>query len=168
MPTELEALLAAAQKRGFRRWVAVGIGLVGSIPAIAVAALARPDTDPVPLLAALLAFGPAALLIVWTVRDQHGRAARELVMWLNSLRRAAAKDAVDLPFDDLPDTPRAIELERLDFRSLALEYREVLEPLVANRPALSIRIAIYRYWYVAVWLLLSVILAAAVLTLARP
>jgi hypothetical protein len=167
VPPELEALLASAHNRGFRRWVAIGIGVIGVIPAIAVAAFPRPGTDSAPLIAALVAFGPAALLLVWTVRDRDGQAARELVMWLNSMRRAAARESVDIPLDDLPPTPRGGELGRANLQSQALEYRDALEPLVANRRALAVRIAIYRYWYVVLWLVLSVVFAVAVMTFLR-
>ena len=125
----------------------MAIGLIGALPAIAVAAVPNPATDPTPLVAALLLFGPAALLILWTFRDREGQAARELTMWLNSLSRAAVRDSVAVPVDELPETPPPDELDRVGFRSLALEYREVLEPMVANSRALFVRIGIYRWWY---------------------
>jgi hypothetical protein len=161
VPPELDDLLAYAQKRGFRHLIAVAIAAVGCVPGLLVALL-RPagpvgNVDML-LIGAIFVFVPAALLVLWTYRDVAGRAARELVMWLRTVRRAMSDDPPAIARDELPDVPRTSGTERVPLVELARDFREYLEPLVASPGILGVRIAIYRWWYVLIWVVSSVVL----------
>jgi hypothetical protein len=139
-------------RRGFRRRVAAGIIIVGLIPVTALVLIRPPTAADAPLIAAMFVFLPAALLLVWTVRDREAQAARELVMWL----RSVSKSDVELPaeaaaaFGDPSDRPPSLS-------ETAEEVREALAPLVTAPGVLAVRIAIYRFWYPILWLVLSLL-----------
>jgi hypothetical protein len=161
VPTELDDLLAFAQKRGFRNFVAVAIAAVGCLPGLAVALL-RPagpvgNTEML-LIGAIFVFVPTAMLVLWAYRDVGGRAARELVMWLRTVRRAMTDDPPAIAATDLPDVPRKDELGHTSLVELARDFRDYLEPLVASPGVLGVRIAIYRWWYALIWVVSSVVL----------
>jgi hypothetical protein len=169
VPTDLENLLAFAQKRGFRNLIAVAIAAAGCIPGLVVALL-RPagpvgNTEML-LIGAIFVFVPSALLVVWTYRDAGSRAARELVMWLRTVRRAMTDDPPGIAADDLPEVPRRTDLDRVPLLELARDFREYLEPLVASPGILGVRIAIYRWWYVLIWVLSSLLLLIGLLLFA--
>jgi hypothetical protein len=161
VPTDLDDLLAYAQKRGFRHLIAVAIVAVGCVPGLIVALLRPPvsiDNAEMALIGAIFVFVPTALLILWTYRDVTGRAARELVMWLRTVRRAMTEEPPAIARDDLPEVPGKEELGRVPLVELARDFREYLEPLVASPGILGVRIAIYRWWYVLIWVISSVLL----------
>ena len=169
MPPDLERLANYARSRGFRRTVAAAIFLIGSIPAALLIVLRPPTSGDVLLVALMLVFVPTALLLLWTTRDSEGQAGRELTMWLNSVRRATTDDEAParLPFDELPDVPPDNELDRIRLSETALEYRETFGPMAAA-PALGARIAVYRYWYVVLALVLTVLLSIGLFFVFRP
>ena len=169
MPEELDDLLTYAEKRGFRNLVVVAIVAVGCIPGLIVALL-RPagpvGNAEVLLIGAIFVFVPSALLILWTYRDVAGRSARELVMWLRTVRRAMTDEPPGIAKDDLPEVPAKADLGRVSTVELARDFREYLEPLVASPGTLAARIAIYRWWYVLIWVVSSVVLVIGVLLFA--
>jgi hypothetical protein len=169
VPTDLDDLLAYAQKRGFRHIVAVAIAAVGCIPGLIVALL-RPagpvgNTEML-LIGAIFVFVPTALLVLWTYRDSAGRSARELVMWLRTVRRAMTDDPPAIARNELPDVPAKQELGRVSLVELARDFRDYLEPLVASPGILGVRIAIYRWWYVLIWVVSSILLVVGLVLFA--
>jgi hypothetical protein len=164
VPVDLERLAAYARRVGFRRNVAATIFLIGCLPAAAVLVLRGPSGEAAPLIAALLLFTPAALLLIWTTRDRVAQDAREIVMWLRVIDRASTSAPWLIPHRDLPDVPPDDELPRVRLDDVATELRETISPLVAGG-GLSARIFIQRFWYPIQALVVSGIVAIVVLVL---
>lgn len=149
-------LAQISSRRGFKRLVAVALILAGSAPAIALVVIRTPGYGDAPLIATLLVAVPAAVLLLWTMRDREGQYARELTMWV----RSASRSEVELPadaqaaFHDLLDGPGS-------FATAALDVRDALSPLVAAPGLLPVRMAVYRFWYPIAWVAISVILVVA-------
>lgn len=171
MTPDLERLADYARQRGFKRNVATTIFLIGTLPASPVVLLRPPATDGILLIAALLVFTPVALVLVWTVRDREGQAAREVVMWLRVIDRAVTTAPWAIPYKELPDVPPDEELPRVRLDEFAVELREAIGPLVSGG-GLNVRIGVQRFWYpvqaLALGLLLALIVAVVLPNLPRP
>ena len=89
-------------------------------------------SDSLPLIAALLVIVPTGVLLFWTYRDRDGQEARELGMWVRTVRRARESGGVDRILRELPDVPDANEIDRINLDDTATEYRDALTPLVSN------------------------------------
>ncbi len=171
MPPDLERLAAYARQRGFKQRVAVAIFLIGCLPALIVILLRPPAGGGELLVGALLAFTPAALLLLWTVRDRRGQDAREIVMWLRVVDRAVSSAPWAIPYKELPDVAPDDELDRVSLRDLAVDLRETIGPLVAGG-GLNVRIGVQRFWYpvqaLIVGLFAAVIVVVVLSGLPRP
>ncbi|HUR16108.1 MAG TPA: hypothetical protein VMZ33_02375 [Candidatus Limnocylindrales bacterium] len=166
MPPDLERLANYARSRGFRRYVAITLLVIGCVPALLIVLLRPPVGQGTILVAALLIFTPAALLLLWTVRDGEGQAAREVVMWLRVIDRAVTSAPWLVPYKELPAVPDDSELPRVRMGDLAVDLRETISPLVASG-GLTFRILVQRFWYPLQALALGLLLAVA-LTVVLP
>ena len=155
------------RQRGYKRWVALVIFLVGCIPALLAALATQGRNGSVPIIGALLIAGPTLLLFIWTLRDRAAQDARELGMWVRVVQRAGEFGIGAKLRRDLPPVPPPEELDRINLNDTATEYRETLTPVVASPGILGLRIATYRYWYVLGSLVVTVI-AALTLVIVGP
>jgi len=151
------------QERGYRRWTATAIFLVGCIPALLAAMATQGRNGTLPIIAALLVIGPTLLLLVWTLRDRGAQDARELGMWVRVVQRAGEFGIGSKLRRDLPEVPVPEEIDRISLSDTAAEYRETLTPMIASPGILGIRIATYRYWYVIGSLAITLIAAVTLL-----
>jgi hypothetical protein len=167
-PDDLERLQEYAQKRGYRRFTALALFLAGCVPALLVALVTQGRGGSLLLIAALLVVGPTGVLLIWTYRNREGQEARELGMWVRTVRRSRESGGVDRILRELPDVPDANEIDRIELDDTATEYRETLTPLVSNPGILSVRIAVYRYWYVVGSLLITSLAAVTLIVFSPP
>ena len=155
------------QQRGYSRWKAIAIFLVGCIPALLVAMATQGRNGTVPIIAVLLVVGPTLLLLIWTLRDRKGQDARELGMWVRVVQRAGEFGVGAKLRRELPEVPVQEEVDRINLHDTATEYRETLTPMIASPGVLGVRITAYRYWYVVGSLVITVI-AALTLVIVGP
>jgi len=165
---DLERLQEYTRKRGYRRFTALALFLAGCIPALLAVLVTQGRSSTLPLIAALLVVVPTGVLYLWTYRDRDGQDARELGMWVRTVRRARESGGVGRILRELPDVPDAHEIDRIDLDDTATEYRDTLTPLVSNPGVLRVRIAIYRNWYVVGSLLITVLAALTLLVVSPP
>jgi hypothetical protein len=164
---DLGRLSEFTAERGYSRWKALVIFLVGCIPALLVAMATQGRNGTVPIIALLLVIGPTAALFIWTLRDRDAQDARELGMWVRVVQRAGEFGVGAKIRRELPEVPPAEEVNRISLRDTATEYRETLTPLIASPGVLGLRIAAYRWWYVVGSLIVTV-LAAVTLVIVSP
>src|SRR5690349_21054294 len=126
------------EKRGYRRWTAIVIFLIGCIPALLAALATQGLNGSLPLIAVLLIVGPTALLLIWTVRDRDAQHARELGMWVRVVQRAGEFGVGSKLRRDLPEVPVQEEIDRINLNDTATEYRETLTPMIASPGILSL------------------------------
>ena len=162
---DLGRLSEFTDKRGYHRWKALAIFLMGCIPALLVAMATQARAGTVPIIAILLVVGPTAALLIWTLRDRDAQHARELGMWVRVVQRAGEFGTGAKIRRELPEVPPAEEVDRISLRDTALEYRETLTPMIASPGVLSLRITAYRYWYVVGSLIITVIAAVTLVIL---
>ena len=144
-------------ERGYSRWKAIVIFLIGCIPALLAAMATQGRNGTVPLIAVLLVIGPTALMFLWTLRDRDAQEARELGMWVRVVQRAGEFGVGGRIRRELPEVPVQGEIDRISLSDTATEYREALTPLISSPGILGLRIAVYRYWYVVGSLTVTVI-----------
>ena len=87
-PDDLERLQEYSRQRGYRRWTALALFLAGCVPALLAVLATQGRSGSLPVIAAFLVIGPTVMLLVWTYRDRDGMEARELGMWVRTVRRA--------------------------------------------------------------------------------
>jgi hypothetical protein len=154
-----EQLIRLCSGRGFSRLSAVLLVTVGLIPAVLLTLTRSPTNDDTLLIAGLFVLVPTVLLVRAAMRDRDAQGARELVMWLRVVSKAEpwqVPQGLDRDFNQLTtDNPQ--------FAEVALEVRDQLAPLVGAPTTLAIRIAIYRYWYAIIWIVISLILVGVYL-----
>jgi hypothetical protein len=160
-PDDLERLEALTQKRGYRRWMAIALFLIGCLPALLVALVSQGRNGTLPLIGALLVIGPTLVLLLWTLKNREEQDARELGMWVRVVRRTGELGVGGRIRRRLPPVPPPNEIDRIDLGDTADEYREVLTPMIAGQGGLNLRIAAYRYWYVVGGLIVTVLGAVA-------
>jgi hypothetical protein len=165
-PDDLERLQEYARQRGYKRFTALGLFLAGCVPAL-LAVLATQGRS-LPVIAAFLVIGPTVVLLAWTYRDRGAMEARELGMWVRTVRRARESGGVDRILRELPDVPDANEIDRINLADTATEYRDALTPLVSNPGVLSLRIAVYRNWYVVGSLVITLLAAVTLIVVSPP
>ena len=166
-PDDFDRLHAFTAERGYSRWKALVIFLVGCIPALLVAMATQGGNGTVPIIALLLVVGPTTLMLIWALRDRDAQEARELGMWVRVVQRAGEFGAGAKIRRELPEVPPAEEVDRISLRDTATEYRETLTPMIASPGLLGLRITAYRYWYVVGSLVVTVI-AAVTLVIVGP
>ena len=154
-----------AQQRGYSRWMALVIFLVGCIPALLAAMATLGRNGNLPLIAILLIVGPTTLLLIWTLRDRDAQEARELGMWVRVVQRAGEFGVGSKIRRDLPEVPVQEEIDRINLRDTATEYREALTPMIASPGLLRLRITTYRFWYVIGSLVITIIAALTLIIL---
>ena len=165
---DLERLQEYTRKRGYRRFKALALFLAGCVPALLAVLVTQGRSNTLPLVAALLVIVPTGALYFWTYRDRDGQDARELGMWVRTVRRARESGAVRRILRELPDVPEDNEIDRIDLDDTATEYRDALTPLVSSPGVLRVRIAIYRNWYVVGSLLITLLAAVTLLVVSTP
>jgi hypothetical protein len=167
-PDDLERLEEYTRKRGYRRFTALALFLAGCVPALLAVLVTQGRSGSLPLVAALLVVVPTGVLFFWTYRDRDGQEARELGMWVRTLRRSRESGDVRRVLRELPEVPNENEIDRIDLDDTATEYRDALTPLVSNPGVLRLRIAIYRNWYVVGSLLITLLAAVTLLVVSPP
>src|SRR5215217_1697212 len=111
-------------ERGYSRWKAIVIFLIGCIPALLAAMATQGRNGTVPLIGLLLVTGPTALMFLWTLRDRDAQEARELGMWVRVVQRAGEFGVGAKIRRELPEVAVQEEIDRINLSDTATEYRE--------------------------------------------
>ncbi len=156
---ELSTLNEIAHQRGFRALPVAAVVLVANIPVAILAALREPGYSSAIPISVFFVLFPAAALLVWSLIDREGRSAREIVLWLKAGAQGPA-DGTQLTVQAAVDRAWTHLANRESLTELANRMTDELLPIVRDRRGARVRIVLYHFWFVVVWVPIAVTIAA--------
>lgn len=156
---DLSSLRSIAHRRGFRPLPVIGIVLAASVPVAVLTALREPGYASAMLVSICFVLLPTVALLVWSIVDREGRSAREIVLWLDATARTSA-NASQPAVRAVAEQLIINWTNRSSLTELASHMTDAMLPLVQDRRSAKLKIVLYRFWYVVVWVIIAVALAA--------